>query len=44
MRIYWLQILDEYWGEKDTLFSGNFYFYPDWLYQYFNEILLREAI
>ena len=44
MQTDWLQILDEYWDEKDTPYSRDFYFWPDWLYQYSNELPLHKAI
>ena len=44
VRTYWLQMLDYYWDETDTLYSDYYYFWPDWLYQYFNELPLGEAI
>ena len=37
-------MLDEYWDEKYTPYWDDFYFCPDWLYQYFNEIPLGESI
>ena len=30
MRIDWLQMLDEYWDEGDTPYSGGFDFWPEW--------------
>ena len=40
----WLNILDEYWDERDTTYSDHFDLWPDWLYKYFNELMLGEAI
>ena len=40
----WLHMLDEYWDKKDTPSSDDFGFWPDWLFQYYNELLLGEAI
>ena len=37
-------MLDEYWDEKYTPYSDYFDFCPDWLYQYFNEMLLGKEI
>ena len=37
-------MLDEYWDEKDTPYSDDFYFWPDWLFQYNNEMPLDEDI
>ena len=36
MRPDWLQMLDDYWDEKDTPYSYYSDLCPDWLYQYFN--------
>ena len=36
MRTDWVQVLDEYWDEVDTPYSDGFYFYPEWLFQYYN--------
>ena len=44
MQTYWLQILDEYWDEKDTPHSEYFNLWPDWLFQYYNELVLGESI
>ena len=37
-------MLDGYWDEKNTPCSDIFDFWPDCLYQYFNELPLGEAI
>ena len=37
-------MLDEYWDEGDTSYPGGFDFCPDWLFQYYNEVPLGEAI
>ena len=37
-------MLDEYWDEKDTPYINDSYFWPDRLYEYFNEIPLGESI
>ena len=44
MWIYWLQMFDEYWYKKDTPHPDDFNLWPDWLFQYYNEIPLVEAI
>ena len=44
MRTDRLYILDDYWGEKDTLQSDDYDFLPHWLYQYSNALPLGEAI
>ena len=44
MQKYWLQILDEYWDEKDIPYSDYYDFWTYWFYQYFNEISLGESI
>ena len=44
MRTYWLYILDEYWEEKDTPYSEDFYFRPEWLFKYFGELKLCESV
>ena len=44
IRTYWIHILDEYRDEKYTPYSDGFYFWPDWQYQYLNELQLGEAI
>ena len=28
----WLKMLDEYWDEGYTLYSGGFYLWPQWLF------------
>ena len=37
-------MLDEYWDEICTPHSGDFYFWSDWLFQYYYELPLGEAI
>ena len=37
-------MLYEYWNEGDTLYSGYFDFWPEWLFQYYNELSLRKPI
>ena len=37
-------MLNEYWDEKDTTYSDNFYFWSDQLYKCFNELPLVEDI
>ena len=44
MQIEWLQMLDEHWDEKDTSYSDDFYLWPDWLFQYHNELSWGEVI
>ena len=44
MKIDWLQMVDEYWDERDTPYSDDFEFYTEWLFQYFNELPLGESI
>ena len=44
MKTDWLYMLDAYWDEEDKTYSGGFYFWSDWLFQYYNEIPLGEAI
>ena len=44
MRIYCLQMLDEYWDEGDTHYSDDFDSLPEQLFQYYNELTLAEAI
>ena len=41
MRTEWLQTLYELWDEGD---SGYFCFWPKWLFQYYDELALVEAI
>ena len=43
MRIYCLQMLDEYWDEGDTPYSCGFYLWPKWLFKYYNELHLCKA-
>ena len=43
-RTEWLQRMDEYWNRVDKPYSGGFDFYPQWLFQYYNELPLGEAI
>ena len=44
MQTDWLHMLDEYWDEVDTHYSRDFQFWPEWLFQYYNELPLGEAI
>ena len=44
IQIYWIYMLDEYWDEVDTPYSGNFYLWPKWLSRYYNELNLGEII
>ena len=44
MRSDWLHMLDDYWDEKYTPYSDDDCFWPDWLYQYVNELPIGEAI
>ena len=44
MQTDWLQMLDECWDEKDTPYPDDYDFWPDWLYQHFNRLQLREVI
>ena len=39
-----LKTLDEYWDEGDTPYSGDFDFFPHWLFQYYDELTLVETI
>ena len=39
---YWIQVLDEYWEERDTTYSDCFELWPQWLFQYFNSRSLGE--
>ena len=43
MQTYWLNLLYQYWDEKDTPYSDYYDFWTDQLYQYFNELPLGEA-
>ena len=40
----WLHMLDEYWYKGYTPYSGNFYFWHGWFFQYYNELPLGETI
>ena len=40
----WLQTLYEYWYEWDKMHSGYFYFWPQWLLQYYNKMPLGQSI
>ena len=40
----WLHMLDAYCDEKDTSYSDDFGFWPEWLFEYFNDLPLGEAI
>ena len=40
MKIDWLQMLYDYWDEKDIVYSDYYDFWPDWLYQYFSKLPL----
>ena len=44
MRTDLLHMLYEYWNGKYTPCSDDYDFWPDWLYTYFNELPLGEAI
>ena len=44
IRTYWIYMLFEHWDAKDTPYSDDFDFCPDFPYQYFNELPLDEAI
>ena len=44
MQIYWLQILYKYWDECDTPYLCDFYFWPEWLFQYYNELPLGGSV
>ena len=44
MKTYCLQILDEYWDGVDTPYSFCFDLWTEWLFQYYNELTLCEAI
>ena len=44
MRKQWLKMLYKYWEERDITYSYDFDFWPEWLFQYFNELTLYEAI
>ena len=44
MRTDFPQILDECWDEKYTPYSYDFDLWPDWLFQYYNELPLGEYI
>ena len=37
-------MLNEYWEKRDTPYSNVFDFWPEWLFQYFGELLLGETI
>ena len=37
MKTDWLQMLYEYWEERDKPYSDDFDFWPEWLFQCFNE-------
>ena len=40
----WLQMLDEYRDKEYTPYSDDFDFWPDWLFQYYNEQPFVESI
>ena len=44
MRTDWLHMSYECWDEIDTPYVDDFEFYPEWLFQYFNELPLGEDI
>ena len=43
-RTEWLQTLDEYLDEGDQTYSVSLYLWPQWLFQYYNELSIFEAI
>ena len=44
MRTYRLQTLNEYWDKVDTYYSGDLDCWTQWLFQYYDELALVEAI
>ena len=44
IRTEWLKMLYKYWDERDKSFSGYFDFWPQWLFQYYNELPIVESI
>ena len=44
MRTTLLQTLYKYWDEEPTTHSDDFGFWPEWLFQYYNELTLGDAI
>ena len=44
MLIYGKHTFDEYCEERDTPYSDDFGLWHEWLFTYFNEMLLGEAI
>ena len=44
MQTDWLQMLYKYWDEKDTPDLDDFYFWTDWLFQYYNKLPLGDNI
>ena len=44
IRTDWLHVLDENWEERDATYLNDFEFWTEWLFQYFNELKLGEAI
>ena len=44
MWTYWLKTLYDFWYEGCTPYLVGFYFWQEWLFQYYNELALCEAI
>ena len=44
MQTDWLQMLDEYWDEKYTPYSDDYYLRPYFLFRYLNELTLGKSI
>ena len=38
------QTIHEYWYEGDATYSGDFYFWPQWMFQYYYELPTGETI
>ena len=42
MQTDWLNMLDEYWDERDTPYSDDVLFWSEWQFQYYNELQIFE--
>ena len=40
----WIHVLDKYWDEGYIPYSNDFDLWPEWLFQYYNELTLGESI
>ena len=44
MRTEWIKMLEKYWDGGDKPYSSSYYFWPQWLFKYNDELPICEAI